>query len=421
MSTRSGSEAAKRTTRSPTRSAAAPAAGGVRTRRLAGRPPFWEVHRTWLDGADAADEERAARAGARPVVLIHAATLGRRMFLEPDGGFAAHLLRQRDGGRFRFDVYTLDWRSSNLLFGPAGECLEGPHRPADATSCYRLDRTAEEDLPEGLAAVARARPDAPLSLVAHCMGAAAVAQALACRRIGCRDDGQQPALDRIVLSTIALFYRLGVDGWLKVADNIVAELESEGVPFLSPHREDPALHPRCRWPDRFESMFETWRSSLFSHGCRASFCDRLWFLYGGDYRADDMMDLHDASGAGGLEGHFGAMPIGLYRHIVENCRRGWAARWEVSPRSHPYELLSPDGFRGQDVTLITGGENQVWHRDSIDRMYEWLQRTLGRAGPGRPVTRMRKRVFDRFGHVDLWWSSRAPGEVFPFVSEVLAA
>jgi hypothetical protein len=411
MSTRSGSSRA---------AAVDVAAPGVRGLRLAGRPPFWEVHRYWLPGAGAADQQRAARAGARPVVLVHAATLGRRMFLEPDGGFVGHLLRQREGRRFAFDVYTLDWRSSNLLFGPAGECLEGPHRPPDVTSCYRLDRAAEEDLPEGLAAVARERPDAPLSLVAHCMGAAAVAQALASRRIGCRDDRQQPPLDKIVLSTIGLFYRLGVDGWLKVADNIVAELESEGVPFLSPHLAD-APPPRCRWPDRFERMFEAWRASLFSHGCQASFCDRLWFLYGGDYRADDMMDLHDDSGPGGLQGHFGAMPIGLYRHIVENCRRGWAARWEVSPRTHPYELLEPEGFRGRDITLITGSENQVWHRDSIDRMYEWLQRTLGRTGPGRPATGMRKRVFDRFGHIDLWWSSQAPAQVFPFVSGVLGA
>src|SRR4030095_7251309 len=103
----------------------------------------------------------------------------------------------------------------------------------------------------------------------------------------------------------------------------------------------------------------------------------------------------DAEGPEGLGGHFGAMPIGLYRHIVENCRRGWAARGEVSPRTTPHELLDPEGFRGKDITLITGTENQVWHRDSIDRMFEWLRR-------GRSTAVVRKRVLERYGHVDLW-------------------
>jgi hypothetical protein len=385
----------------------------VRARRIAGRAPFWEVHRHWLHRPGTSGEEAAERAGARPVLLIHAATLGRRMFTVPDGGIIAHLLRQQDGGRCAFDVFTLDWRSSNLLFGAAGECLDGPEPPPDTTSCYRLDKAAEEDLPAGLAAVAAARPGVAISLVAHCMGAAAVAQALASRTIGCPDDPGQPPIDRVVLSTIGLFYRLGVDGWLKVADDIVTDLESDGVKFLSPHLVFEPFADRCRWPPSFEAMFQTWKASLFSHGCRGSFCDRLWFLYGGDYRADDMMAIHDAAGPEGLDGQFGAMPIGLYRHIVENCRRGWAARWEASPRNSAHELLDPDGFRGKEITLITGSENQVWHRDSIDRMYEWLQR--GR----RPGMRVRKKVFDRFGHVDLWWSSQAPAHVFPFISGVL--
>jgi lysosomal acid lipase/cholesteryl ester hydrolase len=394
-------------------------AGGLVGRRLAGRPPYWDVHRYWLPqpGVEG-DAPPDPDSPAQPVLLIHAATLGRRMFLEPEGGFVAHLLRQREKGQPRFDVFTLDWRSSNLLFGPAGECLQGPDRPSDVTSCYRIDKAAEDDLPAGLAAVARARPGAPIHLVAHCMGAAVTAQALACQSIGNRDDPAQPPLGRIVLATIALFYRLGVDGWLKVADNIIAELESEGVEFLSPHLVFDAFSERCRWPESFERMFDTWKQSLFSHGCRTSFCDRLWFLYGGDYRANDMMNMHDGSGEQGLDGQFGAMPIGLYRHIIENCRRGWAARWEVSPRTHPYELFNPEGFRGKDITLVTGSENQVWHRDSIDRMYEWLQRPRRRPGDGG---RFRKRVFERYGHVDLWWSSEAPAQVFPYLADILKA
>ncbi len=383
--------------------------------RVDGRWPYWEVHRHARADAVAPPDDDD---GTQPVLLVHAATLGRDMFLQPDGGFVAHLLRQQEGGRPLFDVYTLDWRSSNRLFGPTGDCLRAAAAAPDATHSYRIDRAADEDLPAGLAAVARRRPGRPIHLIAHCMGAAVAAQALASRRIGHRDDPAQPPLGKLVLCTIGLFYRLGVDGWLKVADNVVAQLESEGVPFLSPHLVFDPERERCRWPDRFENMFEAWQASLFSHGCRTPFCDRLWFLYGGDYRADDMMPLHDGQGQAGLPGQFGAMPIGLYRHIVENCRRGWAARWEVSPRAQAYELLDAEAFRGRDITLVSGSENQVWHRDSIDRMYEWLLRTLGRRDR-QLRSHVRKRVFERYGHVDLWWSSQAPEQVFPYLSGVL--
>ena len=56
------------------------------------------------------------------------------------------------------------------------------------------------------------------------------------------------------------------------------------------------------------------------------------------------------------------------------------------------------------LTLITGTENQVWHRDSIDCMHEWLHRELGSG-----ARKIRKRVFEDYGHVDLWWSRRAEG------------
>lgn len=396
MSTRSGSEA-RVVLRPP--------------ERIAGDEPRWVVHRHEL-AARATARDRGA---ARPVLLIHAATLGREMFAVPGGGLIAHLLRQSEGRRPLFDVFTLDWRSSNLLFGNLGEGAAG------GADDYRVERVAEIDVPEGIEAVAALHPGQAVHVVAHCMGAAATAQAIASGSIGAAGApgrrGPQPPLGQVVLATIGLFYRLGVDGWLKVADDIIGELEARGVGFLSPHAACPEVAERCRWPRPFERMFGTWRRSVFAHGCRSEFCDRLWFLYGGDYRADDMMTLHDDRGRAGLTGHFGAMPIGLYRHIVDNCRRGWAARWDPASPADDHALLAAERFRGKHLTLITGAENQVWHRDSIDRMYEWLRRELGL---GAEAT-VRKRVFERYGHVDLWWSSEAPREVFPYLTSVLGA
>jgi hypothetical protein len=68
------------------------------------------------------------------------------------------------------------------------------------------------------------------------------------------------------------------------------------------------------------------------------------------------------------------------------------------------------------VTLITGNENQVWHRDSIDRMYEWLRREL----PLSHRPHVRKHVLPLYGHQDLLWGSKAAMDVYPSIEEGLA-
>lgn len=348
-------------------------------------PPWWALFSHHLPG-----EAPELRRQAQPILLIHAATLGRQMFLEPDGGFARHLLERRlSSGKPKFAVYTLDWRSSNLLFDP-GQRASPPDR-------FRIDRVAAEDIPRGLAKLAERHPHQPIDIVAHCLGAGSVAHALATGTIGGSDPGQ-PRIGRIVLSTLGLFYRMGVDGWLKTSDNIMRKLEAAGVYAISPHVENPSH----RWPDELESMFRTWRRTVFPHDCGDPFCDRIWFLYGGDFRADHMLEMHNQA----LRRHFGALPVGLCTHIIENCQRGFA----VSYDSHQ-PLLDPAPFAHRDLLLMTGSENQVWHRDSIDRMYEWLRRELGPA-----AAHVRRLVFENYGHVDVWWSDGAARDVFAAVT-----
>lgn len=385
---------------------------------VSGGAGLWEVNRYFPEE----EKDQAPRLAAPAVLLVHAATLGRRMFMEPEGGFLRHLLAERNGGSPAFDVYTLDWRSSNLLFRNWGE--GGKDREP---SEYRVDNVAAVDIREGIRAVAKHRappPPAPngggpVHVVAHCMGAAATAQAIAMQP---DQDGELP-LGHVVLATIALFYRLGVDGWMKLADDRFADLEAKKETddwYITPHVVD---RTDKKWPESLENMFQLWRQTVLAHGCGADFCDRLWFLYGGDFRSIDMTALHDRVGPGGLRAHFGALPVAMYRHIMENCRRGFAARW-ACPETDDEEFLEDHArFRDRGITLITGAENQVWHRDSIDRMYEWLRRVRRRDDPkteAKPRQRVfRKRVFPRYGHLDLWWSSEAPREVYPYIVDAL--
>ena len=115
---------------------------------------------------------------------------------------------------------------------------------------------------------------------------------------------------------------------------------------------------------------------------------------------------------------FGGIPLPMYLQAAANARRRWAAPFGSKFDYTDAKLLSEDSrkcfheLRG--VTLITGGVNQVWHRDSIDRMYEWLLR-----GKKRDPKKHRKVVLERYGHQDLFWGQRAHEDVFPRIAEGL--
>jgi hypothetical protein len=66
------------------------------------------------------------------------------------------------------------------------------------------------------------------------------------------------------------------------------------------------------------------------------------------------------------------------------------------------------------VTLITGAENHLWHRDSIDLTYEWLR---NRASSRRERDRHRKHVLADYGHLDLFWSEDARADVYPLIEQ----
>ena len=150
--------------------------GGIVSVPVDAKHPLQQVWRHTL-----LSDESGARDGAAPVLLVHAATLGRDMFLEPKGGFAKYLLEKKTGDKPAFDVLTLDWRASNNLLGKDG----GPANelPPDE---FRVDRVAD-DIQFGVQVAGRLHGGQPVTIVAHCMGAAGTAQAIASGKIGGRD------------------------------------------------------------------------------------------------------------------------------------------------------------------------------------------------------------------------------------------
>jgi pimeloyl-ACP methyl ester carboxylesterase len=344
-----------------------------------------------------------------PVLLVHGASASSRTFEVPDGGLARFLSK-------RWDVWMLDWRSSGILSPllidepPAVDPERvNPNRaepPALDPERFNLDE-AQEDLVCALKHIAGETDfHEPIAVVGHCIGGALVAQAIATRKAADR-------IGNIVLTTLGLFFNTSIDDCVKGNERFLDEIwwtlnqqdRNSREFFISPWVADEKYrHP---WPKQLEDAYTLWKKTPLPHDCDNEFCHRACFMFGMPYRSADMTRIHDECFPRGLWAQFGRMPLATYMHCVQNLRRGWVAKWQGDDSDT--SCLDPRPFGHRGITLITGNENQVWHRDSIDRMYEWLRREL-RPKPGEIV----KYVLPRYGHQDLYWSSKA-GEVYQLI------
>jgi len=235
-----------------------------------------------------------------------------------------------------------------------------------------------------------------------------------------------------VLTTMGLFFESPWDGWVKAEDYVIERVlstspECRGIDPVQ-HRPPSleATRGRARpWPLPFTRAFEAFPVAWLPPGSdepEEDMLRRLSFMFGNPYETSEL----DASLRGPILCRlFGTMHLGLYLHAGQVVRRGYAARFDVPdivdrprlgapPRAHharraaargprpshpPRGDLLPGHFRDKRITLITGTENRLWHRESIDLMYEWLL-NIGDRPPG---ARVEKRIFPGYAHQDLYW------------------
>jgi cholesterol oxidase len=323
-------------------------------------------------------------------------------------------------GEHDFDVWTLDWRGSarvveRLLARKPCDSRDQEYRR------FNLDRVGKVDIPLALAAIRELGGEKSLSVMAHCFGAGACAVAIA--------QGSLNDVHHVVLSTLGLFYEAPWDGWIKAEDFILERVLAHSCDCRA---IDPR-HPQ-RWPEDMQRAYAKYPPSwLTRSGTTADdiLC-RLTFMFGQPYPGDVL-----APGIHGplLSELFGAMHIGLYLHAGQLVRRGYAApfdqpdvidrtrvRFGSATRSSPLwpapeSYLDPEPFRDKRITLITGAENRLWHRDSIDLMYEWLR---NEATPSELGGTAVKHVLPGYAHQDLLWGARAERDVYPLIAAGLA-
>lgn len=343
-------------------------------------------------------ELRHHRGPGKPVLLVHGASAQSDTFrIAERETLVAHLLGKT------FDVWTLDWRASMRRVRDI--YCQNP------STDFTIDAAARHDIPAAIAAMRQQGVTGKIGVVGHCMGGAIVTQGIA--------EGVLPAADveNVVITALGLFYRAAIDNVLKAEDGVLEELLFE--------RHQDLLHPTKEWATNLcqqdpvdgdwdpllQRPYAIWKTTPLRHDCTIKICPRISYMFGMPYIPDSIPTIH----AGSLHLQFGYIPVQFLLHCCQNLRRGYAAPFVLKSRGRSLasqdDLLNQAAFRDRKLTLITGDLNSLWHRDSIDTMYEWLLR-------GRPSDRplqLRKHVLAGYGHQDLHWGINARTDVFPLI------
>jgi len=477
---------------------------------------------------------RVSNPGAPPVLLLHGASAQHETFRIPRSRSLSEFLWEKG-----YEPWLLDWRGSRRVTDAMDvESLDEKRHVLD------LDHAAKEDIPWALSRIAEARDSEnanfqyKIDIVAHCLGAAALAQLIA-------SGGSEwsERIGRVVLLTIGLFFESPLDGKLKGQFSVLDRLWANGDVRLIDPREPSN---ESKWPRDLRRIYEGIGHGLRPHpgadaepSCSHALCNRVSFMYGTPFRHPNLVDeIHgvwrvkfskgraeprvgerlqaifvddgsekpaaengeptaDASSAvpvppygvgvvshvqpesgswrrgnakgtlllsgcagefppivsregdepvayyelrapdqsigicegselsgseldevkPGLWEQFGGIPLRMYLQGAYNVRRRWAAKFPTDSSAKlqdDKDLIGPEA-RGRfhelpAVTLITGEQNQLWHRDSINRMHEWITAGLNR----RARERFTKIIIPNFGHQDLLWGGKKSwDEVFP--------
>ena len=351
----------------------------------------------------------ASRPRGQAVLLLHGGSANHRTF-RLQNGLADWLFSKG------LDPWLLDWRGSSLV----SDCESNLPTLQGESTLYNFTRAAEEDLPAAIAMMRRRNPslaDQRIALVGHCMGAAVIAEAVARGSIA----GQ---IDRIVLLALGLFYEAAIDSRVKSEERILERLtRPESKTWVIDPRVEGTGEMRRKWPADLDKLFEAWPGALRAHDeptpptmpvTVTGTCNRITFMYGMPYRHDNLVARIEGPGDAELPDHFGGFPIQMYLHAARNLRAGQATTFDPKGPQIDWSKARNRFIELTNVTLITGALNRLWHRDSIDRMHEWLCR-----GHSTALRKIRKHVLPRYAHQDLLWGKESPSDVYPLIGEGL--
>ena len=352
------------------------------------------------------------------------------------------------------EVWLLDWRGSFVVTDTLIE--EDDHSPKleQFKTLFNYDMVAAQDLPIALGAMIHLvrssqnndveyAKNVDIVLAGHCMGAASLSIAVSLGVVnkiktvlaGQVDNDNERnvhfSIDNLILSTVGLFYEVSLDGHLKTQEHVLERVHNDvitvdpRVVFLNSSTHGKKFHHSIG--QLYKNWLGLWSTHRQSNGNAShtypgemEYCNQLSFLYGLPYTESRLSSKMHKN----LDQQFGGIPIDLFLHAVWNTRTGWAVpfsiglQWQdICQQENAYiNKTSRQYFHEfNSIILITGNENRLWHRNSVDMMYEWLQRDFISKKQGQTVTKsIKKYVISDYGHQDLLWGEDAHNDIFKY-------
>lgn len=344
--------------------------------------------------------ERAPRA----VLLLHGANTSADIFHRPHGGLVQFLV---DEG---LQVWVLDWRGSPRVITPLLRAAPLGGCPLAERAVFNFEQVAAHDIRCSLDRIRAQSPGTPISVLGFCVGAAALSLGLA------NDLFDATCVDRVLLMTAGLFFRTHWETWLKSREYVLDQVATQDLACRS---IDP--HLGCAWPAMLEELYGQWPRCMFADASPEWF-KRLTFMYGEPYSLAlvDRVCHADNGRAGDM---FGPLHMGLYLNAARLVRRGYAR--EVlgearGVRAQPGSQQAVEEVIGRfrrlrSITLLGGAQNRLWHRESLDRMQEWLLRGTRDSRDGW----CRKSIVRSHAHLDLLFGKDAKREVYPRILDAV--
>jgi hypothetical protein len=217
-------------------------------------------------------------------------------------------------------------------------------------------------------------------------------------------------VSNFVLLSLGLFYEVPWNGWVKTEDFILERILHEEPT----HRVIDPNRPK-EWPSLLRHTYDHWPTAWLPPPRTESddMLRRLSFMVGTPWATKN---LHPAL-RGDVRQYFGGLHMGLYLHSGQNVRRGYAARMNTPEMSNPMSAsgviaasdLDPQYFsRRKNFTLICPTNNQLWHRNSMDLMFDWL-RSCARSP-------CEKYAIPGYNLHELLWGEHAQRNVFPKIA-----
>lgn len=320
---------------------------------------------------------RSGPADAPAVLFVHGNGVSARMFDLPEIRNVTDVLA--DAG---YESWLLDWRGSSRL-----PYAESGHR-------YTLDDVALYDLPAAVEQVRRRIGDRPLFVVAHCVGALAVASALTA--------GLLPGLAGVIAQGVFLTPKVSGSSRVRVLlgseliGGRVTHLDSDfrkvglwskrTLLYAALSRKGDCTDPTCRMVQHGWGM----GAKLFEH-------DHL------DPRTHDRLaDL------------FGAIGLSTLPHLRQMELAHAVVRFNLDDERYaplPENALDSAGRIDCPVLLLSGSRNEAW--PGANRL---CHQVLAEREPGLDV---RYVEIPSYGHLDTFIGRGAALDVFGHIADFL--